>query len=46
MICASGNRSLRAAEHLAARGVDALSVTGGTAGWARTGRPLAGGSPA
>ncbi|MEU5714662.1 rhodanese-like domain-containing protein [Streptomyces sp. NPDC020403] len=46
VICASGNRSLRAAEHLATRGVDALSVAGGTAGWARSGRPLVSGSPA
>ncbi|HEY9328694.1 MAG TPA: rhodanese-like domain-containing protein [Streptomyces sp.] len=40
VICASGNRSAWAAEHLAGFGVDAVSVVGGTAGWARTGRPL------
>ncbi|MFE0700963.1 rhodanese-like domain-containing protein [Streptomyces sp. NPDC058872] len=46
VICASGNRSLWAAEHLAALGMDAVSVAGGTAGWARTGRPLAHGTTA
>ncbi|MFJ5831451.1 rhodanese-like domain-containing protein [Streptomyces sp. NPDC093089] len=46
VICASGNRSLWAAEQLAAHGVDATSVAGGTAGWARTGRPLVSGSAA
>ncbi|ALO12475.1 hypothetical protein AQF52_6887 [Streptomyces venezuelae] len=40
VICASGNRSAWAAEQLATLGVDAVSVVGGTAGWARTGRPL------
>ncbi|MFI6062173.1 rhodanese-like domain-containing protein [Streptomyces sp. NPDC051286] len=40
VICASGNRSQWAAERLAAVGVDAVSVAGGTSGWARTGRPL------
>ncbi|MFI0990457.1 rhodanese-like domain-containing protein [Streptomyces exfoliatus] len=40
VICASGNRSAWAAEHLAALGVDAVSVAGGTASWAGTGRPL------
>ncbi|MFB6816047.1 rhodanese-like domain-containing protein [Streptomyces sp. NPDC056347] len=46
VICATGNRSLRAADRLAAHGVDALSVAGGTTGWARTGRPLATGTAA
>ncbi|MEU5656923.1 rhodanese-like domain-containing protein [Streptomyces sp. NPDC047737] len=41
VICASGNRSAWAAEHLAGFGVDAVSVVSGTAGWARAGRPLA-----
>ncbi|WP_329617525.1 rhodanese-like domain-containing protein [Streptomyces brevispora] len=40
VICASGNRSARAAEQLAALGVEAVSVAGGTTAWARTGRPL------
>ncbi|MEU7514081.1 rhodanese-like domain-containing protein [Streptomyces sp. NPDC042898] len=44
VICASGNRSAWAAEHLATLGVDAVSVAGGTAAWARAGRPLARGT--
>lgn len=40
VICASGNRSAWAAEHLAGFGLDAVSVVGGTAGWDRAGRPL------
>ncbi|MGY3684915.1 rhodanese-like domain-containing protein [Streptomyces sp. TE33382] len=46
VICASGNRSARAAEQLAALGVDAVSVAGGTAAWARAGRPLVRGNAA
>ncbi|MFF2149591.1 rhodanese-like domain-containing protein [Kitasatospora sp. NPDC058190] len=41
VICASGNRSLVAADLMRARGVDARSVVGGTRGWARAGHPLA-----
>jgi len=41
LICASGNRSLAAAEYLARQGVQAHSVAGGTARWQRSGRPLA-----
>ncbi|MFB7355220.1 rhodanese-like domain-containing protein [Streptomyces gardneri] len=44
VICASGNRSAWAAEHLEAAGVHAVSVAGGTSGWARTGRPVVRGS--
>ncbi|MFD5463872.1 rhodanese-like domain-containing protein [Kitasatospora sp. NPDC127059] len=44
VICASGNRSLVAADWMCARGVDARSVAGGTRGWARVGRPLVTGS--
>jgi rhodanese-related sulfurtransferase len=44
VICASGNRSARAAEQLAALGMDAVSVMGGTAGWARAGHPIARGT--
>ncbi|KRV51340.1 sulfurtransferase [Wenjunlia vitaminophila] len=44
VICASGNRSRRAADQLAAIGARAYSVAGGTRGWARTGRPLAAGA--
>ncbi|GGV87788.1 hypothetical protein GCM10015535_37730 [Streptomyces gelaticus] len=40
VVRAGGNRSARAADHPAALGVDAVSVSGGTAGRARTGRPL------
>ncbi len=40
VICASGNRSLRAARELIAAGFDAVSVAGGTSGWIRSGRPV------
>ncbi|MFF3608353.1 rhodanese-like domain-containing protein [Streptomyces sp. NPDC002463] len=40
VICASGNRSAWAAEHLETAGFHAVSVAGGTSGWARTGRPI------
>lgn len=40
VICASGNRSYTAACWLAAAGVDAVPVAGGTSGWLRTGRPV------
>ncbi|MFE4335908.1 rhodanese-like domain-containing protein [Streptomyces sp. NPDC056831] len=40
VICASGNRSGRAAEHIEALGADAVSVAGGTAAWARAGHFL------
>ncbi|GAA3044508.1 hypothetical protein GCM10017562_01980 [Streptomyces roseofulvus] len=46
VICASGNRSAWAAEHLEAAGVPAVSVAGGTSGWARGGRPVVRGSDA
>ena len=41
VICASGRRSLRAASALVASGLDAVSVAGGTSGWAGSGRPVA-----
>lgn len=44
VICASGNRSLRAAEALVTAGYDAVSVAGGTSAWARSGRPITTGS--
>ncbi len=44
VICASGHRSLAAADFLARTGVDAVSVAGGTGAWARAGRPVARGS--
>jgi len=40
VICATGNRSLSAASYLARAGIDAWSVAGGTAAWARAGRPV------
>ncbi|HEX6499793.1 MAG TPA: rhodanese-like domain-containing protein [Micromonosporaceae bacterium] len=46
LICASGNRSLAAADYLARAGVDAWSVAGGTGGWTRTGRPVVRGTHA
>ena len=41
VICASGNRSLRAARALVTAGIDAVSVAGGTSGWVQSGRPVA-----
>jgi rhodanese-related sulfurtransferase len=46
VVCASGNRSLSAAEYLAASGVDARSVAGGTGAWLRAGRPVVRGTRA
>lgn len=40
VICASGNRSLRAAQALVGAGYDAASVKGGTSGWIHSGRPV------
>ncbi|GIJ71669.1 rhodanese-like domain-containing protein [Virgisporangium ochraceum] len=40
VICATGNRSLTAADLLGRAGVDAWSVAGGTAAWQRAGRPV------
>lgn len=44
LICASGNRSLAAADFLARAGIDAMSVAGGTGAWQRTGKPVIFGS--
>lgn len=41
VICASGHRSKAAARRLAQAGVDARSVAGGTAAWARAGQRVA-----
>jgi rhodanese-related sulfurtransferase len=41
VICASGNRSKVGARILTTLGVDARSVTGGTAAWAAAGGPVA-----
>lgn len=38
VVCQAGGRSAQAAQLLAAAGVDARSVTGGTAAWIRSGR--------
>jgi len=46
LICASGNRSLAAADYLARAGVDAWSVAGGTGAWSRAGHPVIRGSAA
>ena len=40
VICASGNRSRTAASWLRAAGIDAISVAGGTGGWASQGLPI------
>ncbi len=40
VICARGDRARGAAGWLRAHGLEAYSVAGGTAGWARTGRRL------
>jgi rhodanese-related sulfurtransferase len=40
IICASGNRSLRAAQALVGAAYDAVSVAGGTSGWVASGRPV------
>ncbi|NBM21038.1 rhodanese-like domain-containing protein [Streptomyces sp. GC420] len=39
VICASGNRSKLAADWMTSGGVDAYSVSRGTGGWIRGGRP-------
>ncbi|MFE7706424.1 rhodanese-like domain-containing protein [Streptomyces sp. NPDC057486] len=46
VMCASGNRSGRAAEHLRAVGAEAVPVAGGTAARARAGCPVARGTAA
>jgi len=43
VICASGNRSSAMTDLLRGAGYDAVSVAGGTAAWARSGRPVNGG---
>jgi rhodanese-related sulfurtransferase len=46
IICASGNRSLRAARALADAGLDGVSVAGGTSAWIRSGRQIVTGESA
>lgn len=43
VICRSGGRSLRVAEVLRGRGVDAVNVAGGCQAWLDAGRPLVAG---
>lgn len=40
VVCGSGNRSAAMTDLLVTAGYDAYSVAGGTAAWARSGRPL------
>jgi rhodanese-related sulfurtransferase len=40
VICASGNRSKTATDWLRGRGIDAISVAGGTSAWASSGHPV------
>ncbi|KIS27651.1 sulfurtransferase [Arthrobacter sp. SPG23] len=40
VMCASGGRSSRATEHLAAEGYDAVNVMGGITEWYRNGHPV------
>ncbi|MFZ1578851.1 MAG: thioredoxin domain-containing protein [Nostocoides sp.] len=40
IICASGNRSLQAAEALRTQGIEAYSVAGGTSAWQQSGREI------
>jgi len=40
LVCATGNRSLAAADYLARHGIDAMSVAGGTSGWQGRGWPV------
>jgi rhodanese-related sulfurtransferase len=39
VICQSGGRSLRGVQTLAARGLDAVNVEGGTSAWIHAGHP-------
>jgi rhodanese-related sulfurtransferase len=43
VICRSGARSMKACEHLAEHGVDAVNVAGGTMAWMMSGRPVVAG---
>lgn len=44
VICASGHRSKGAARLLSGAGIDARSVSGGTAAWARSGQSVVAGA--
>jgi len=43
VVCKSGGRSMRACEFLAAQGIDAINVAGGTMAWVASGRAVVGG---
>jgi len=43
LICASGNRSAAMTDFLTHAGFEVYSVAGGTAAWARSGRPVSSG---
>lgn len=43
LICRSGARSMAAAEYLAAQGISAVNVAGGTLAWVESGRATASG---
>lgn len=45
LVCASGSRSLLAADWLAREGFDAVSVAGGTQAWQSAGYPVVTGFP-
>jgi rhodanese-related sulfurtransferase len=45
LVCQSGNRSFQAAQLLDQAGYDARNVSGGTATWAQSGRPIETGAP-
>jgi len=40
VICRSGARSMRAAQHVAAEGIEAINIAGGTMAWMRSGREI------
>ena len=40
VVCATGNRSKRAAVMLRSHGIQAINVRGGTSAWQRAGKPL------
>lgn len=46
VICASGGRSAQGAQLLGTRGLDAVSVAGGTSAWTSAGRPVVTGTRA
>ena len=44
VICASGNRSAAMTDFLTHAGFEVYNVAGGTAAWARSGRPMSSGT--